>query len=132
MTAQALVARAKEAMERAYAPYSGFTVGAALLGKSGRVYVGCNVENASYPVTCCAERTALFAAVAAGEREFSALAVVGGRGGVVEDFCPPCGICRQALSEFCPAAFPVYLWRPDEIQTLPLGALLPHAFQLEP
>lgn len=132
MTAQALVARAKEAMERAYAPYSGFTVGAALLGKSGRVYVGCNVENASYPVTCCAERTALFAAVAAGEREFSALAVVGGRGGVVEDFCPPCGICRQALSEFCPAAFPVYLWRPDEIQTLPLGDLLPHAFQLEP
>ena len=130
MTAQALVARAKEAMERAYAPYSGFTVGAALLGKSGRVYVGCNVENASYPVTCCAERTALFAAVAAGERAFSALAVVGGRGGVVEDFCPPCGICRQALAEFCPAAFPVYLWRPDEIQTLPLGALLPHSFRL--
>ena len=132
MTAQALVARAKEAMERAYAPYSGFTVGAALLGKSGPVYVGCNVENASYPVTCCAERTALFAAVAAGERAFSALAVVGGRGGVVEDFCPPCGICRQALSEFCPAAFPVYLWRPDEVQCLTLGDLLPHAFQLEP
>ena len=130
MTAQALVARAKEAMERAYAPYSGFTVGAALLGKSGRVYVGCNVENASYPVTCCAERTALFAAVAAGEREFSALAVVGGRGGVVEDFCPPCGICRQALSEFCPAAFPVYLWRPDEVQCLTLGDLLPHSFRL--
>jgi len=89
-----LVAQAMRARERAYAPYSGYTVGAALLGKSGRVYTGCNVENAVYPLCTCAERVAVVKAVSEGEQEFVAMAVVTGKGGA------PCGSCRQALREF--------------------------------
>lgn len=89
-----LVDEARHARERAYAPYSRFLVGAALLGRSGRVYTGCNVENASYPLTICAERTALFKAVSEGEREFEAIAVVTDTGAM------PCGACRQVLREF--------------------------------
>ena len=94
MTDQELVALATQARESAYAPYSNYAVGAALLGKSGRVYTGCNVENAVYSLTICAERTALFKAVSEGEREFDALAVVTANGG------SPCGSCRQVLAEF--------------------------------
>ena len=93
-TDQELVALATKARERAYAPYSNYAVGAALLGKSGRVYTGCNVENAVYSLTICAERTALFKAVSEGERDFEALAVVTANGG------SPCGSCRQVLAEF--------------------------------
>ena len=89
-----LIARAREARRRAYAPYSHYAVGAALLGKSGKIYEGVNVENASYPLTICAERTAVFKAVSEGEREFEALAIVNASGG------SPCGACRQVLSEF--------------------------------
>jgi len=89
-----LIAQAMEVRERAYAPYSGYHVGAALLGKSGRVYTGCNVENAVYPLTTCAERTAVVKAVSEGERKFVALAVVTENGG------SPCGSCRQTLREF--------------------------------
>ena len=89
-----LVALAADARERAYAPYSGFAVGAALLGRSGRVYTGCNVENASYPLTTCAERTALAKAVSEGERSFEAIAVI------TETGATPCGACRQILREF--------------------------------
>jgi cytidine deaminase len=89
-----LITQAQAAREQAYAPYSGYQVGAALLGKSGRVYTGCNVENAVYPLVICAERTAVVKAVSEGEREFVALAVVTEKGG------SPCGSCRQTLREF--------------------------------
>ena len=120
---------AREAMGRAYAPYSGFQVGAALLGESGRVYVGCNVENAAYGPTCCAERTAFFSAVAQGERRFQALAVLGGMGGVVSRPAAPCGVCRQVMAEFCPPDFPIYMGGPDgRIEKHTLSELLPLAF----
>ena len=91
-----LIAAAQEARLRAYCPYSGFAVGAALLGEDGEIYQGCNVENAAYPATNCAERTALFTAVAAGCRRFRAIAVVGGpQGQDAQEICPPCGLCRQ-------------------------------------
>jgi cytidine deaminase len=98
MTDEKLVALAKEAMEYAYSPYSNFKVGAALLAKDGRVFTGCNVENASYGATNCAERTAVFKAVSEGCREFDAIAIVASSG----DFVSPCGICRQVLAEFMP------------------------------
>jgi cytidine deaminase len=98
MTDEKLVALAKEAMKNAYAPYSKFQVGAALLAKDGRVFTGCNVENASYGATNCAERTAIFKAVSEGYREFDAIAIVASSG----DFASPCGICRQVLAEFMP------------------------------
>ena len=96
MTHDELIARAVAARERAYAPYSKFKVGAALLGKSGRVYTGCNVENAAYGPSMCAERTAVFKAVSEGEREFEAIAVV------TENGVSPCGTCRQVMIEFAP------------------------------
>ena len=98
MTEKELVALAKEAMEHAYVPYSHFKVGAALLAKDGTVFKGCNIENASYGATNCAERTAIFKAVSEGYREFEAIAIVASSG----DFVPPCGICRQVLAEFMP------------------------------
>ena len=98
MTDEKLVALAKEAMEYAYSPYSNFKVGAALLAKDGRVFTGCNVENASYGATNCAERTAIFKAVSEGCREFDAIAIVASSG----DYASPCGICRQVLAEFMP------------------------------
>ena len=96
MTEKELVVLAKEAMEYAYSPYSKFKVGAAVLAKDGRVFTGCNVENASYGATNCAERTAIFKAVSEGYREFEAIAVVASSG----DYASPCGICRQVLAEF--------------------------------
>lgn len=129
MTPEALMELAREAMGRAYAPYSGFQVGAALLGESGRVYVGCNVENAAYGPTCCAERTAIFSAVAQGERRFQALAVLGGMGGVVSRPAAPCGVCRQVMAEFCSPDFSIYMGGPDgQIETHTLSELLPLAF----
>jgi cytidine deaminase len=94
MTDSELVAQAQQARQRAYAPYSSFPVGAALLGRSGRVYTGCNVENAAYPLVTCAERTAVTKAISEGEREFQAIAVVTATGAT------PCGACRQILREF--------------------------------
>ena len=131
MSGAELLALARRARENAYAPYSGFAVGAALLGADGRVYTGCNVENAAYPVACCAERTALFHAVAEGAREFAAIAVAGGRvGDNAGESCPPCGVCRQALAEFCDQeTFRVYLAAPGGgVEETTLGALLPRAF----
>ena len=109
MTPEELIALAKEAMTRAYAPYSGFKVGAALLCQDGTVYQGCNIENAAFSPTVCAERTAIFKAVSEGKREFAAIAVCGGKDGVITGLFPPCGVCRQVMAEFCPADFPIYL-----------------------
>ena len=128
MTDEALLDLAKEAMTHAYAPYSGFQVGAALLTKNGTVYQGCNIENAAYSPTNCAERTALFRAVYEGEREFAAIAVVGGRNGVPEEACPPCGVCRQALAEFCGPDFRILLEDGGTICCHTLGELLPCGF----
>ncbi len=127
-----LARRALQARENAYAPYSHFAVGAALLGEGGRVYAGCNLENASYGATICAERAALAAAVAAGERSFAALAVAGGpQGQPPAGDCFPCGICRQALSEFCAPQMPVLVVRGEgDWRWYTLEELLPYAFRL--
>lgn len=131
MTDTALLQAAKEAMKQAYAPYSGYQVGAALLCEDGSVYTGCNIENASFGVTNCAERTALFKAVSEGKRRFTAIAVIGGKGGVCADYAFPCGVCRQALSEFCGEEFRVVLGKDGgEAKVTTLGELLPGAFRL--
>ena len=131
MTKEELMALATEAMHHAYAPYSGFTVGAALLTKDGKVYQGCNIENASYSPTNCAERTAIFQAVYDGVRDFEAIAVVGGQNGVISDYCPPCGVCRQVLREFCRDDFKIYLGGPEgAIHVTTLAQLLPLSFSL--
>ncbi len=131
MTDKELVEKAKKAAEKAYAPYSGFTVGAALLGKSGRVYLGCNIENAAYTPTNCAERTAFFKAVSEGEREFVKIAVVGGRELDFSRYCTPCGVCRQVMSEFCGEDFTVVLGKNEgEPKVMTLGELLPCGFSL--
>ena len=129
MTPEELIRQAKLPMNRAYAPYSGFSVGAALLGTSGRVYLGCNIENAAYGPSNCAERTAVFKAVSEGERQFQAIAIVGGPGCRLTGFCPPCGVCRQVLREFCPDDFPIYLCNGEgTLQTFTLAQLLPESF----
>ena len=124
-----LLALAKQAMEQAYAPYSGVTVGAALETLAGKVYLGCNIENAAYGPTNCAERTAFFKAVSEGERQFRAIAVVGGKNGAPEGFFPPCGVCRQVMREFCAGDFLIYLQGPDgTVKTMTLAELLPQSF----
>ena len=128
MKAKDLIRLAEAARERAYAPYSNFLVGAALLGKSGKVYLGCNVENAGYSATNCAERTAFFKAISDGERGFQAIAIVGGKRGEKPGYCPPCGICRQVMAEFCDGEFPVVLGSADKYEIHKLSSLLPLAF----
>ena len=129
MTERELCAAAIAAMEKAYAPYSGYKVGAALLTKSGKVFTGCNIENASFSPTVCAERTAVFKAVSEGEREFAMLAVCGGKEGEITGVFPPCGVCRQVLAEFCPPEFPVLLVTgADTFERYTLAGLLPRGF----
>ena len=130
MTPEQLVALAKEAMAHAYAPYSGYKVGAALLCADGTVYQGCNIENASYSPTNCAERTAFFKAVYVGHRDFTAIAICGGKDGVITGTFPPCGVCRQVMREFCKDDFQVYIIGPDGFETQTLAQLLPHSFSL--
>lgn len=126
MTNEDLLAIAKDASLYAYAPYSGFCVGAALLGINGQVYTGCNVENASFGATNCAERAAVFKAVSDGCREFEKIAIVNVDGKLAY----PCGICRQVLSEFG-SDIEVIVKEQGKIQTYTLGQLLPHGFSLE-
>ena len=130
MEAKELIALAKEAMERAYAPYSGYKVGAALLCADGTVYQGCNIENASYSPTNCAERTAFFKAIYDGKREFTAIAVCGGKDGVITGAFPPCGVCRQVMREFCGDDFVLYLaGEGDTYEVCTLEQILPHSFR---
>ena len=129
MTREALCAAAIEAMGKAYAPYSGYKVGAALLTTDGKVYTGCNIENASYTPTVCAERTAIFKAVSEGERNFAMLAVCGGKDGQITGAFPPCGVCRQVMAEFCPKDMPILIVSAADAHTaVTLGDLLPYAF----
>ena len=127
---QALIRKAFEGQQFAYTPYSHFRVGAALRAKDGRVYTGCNIENAGYTPTNCAERTALFKAVSEGVREFDAIAIVGSRQGEVNTLVTgPCGVCRQALYEFCGDALTVIMAKTeDDYIVTTLGALLPYGF----
>ncbi len=125
MDYQSLIAKAMEARKQAYAPYSDFAVGAALLGKSGRVYTGCNVENASYGLSTCAERVAVFKAVSEGERDFAAIAVVTEKG------VTPCGACRQVLMEFGGNIQVIVADAAGEYRVLTLRDLLPDAFTPE-
>lgn len=120
---------AKEAIKNSYAPYSNYNVGAVLLCENGNIYKGCNIENASYSLTNCAERTALFSAFASGERKFKAICVVGGRKGEITDYAMPCGACRQVLAEFCDADFKVFVGKSEnDIKEYTLGELLPYSF----
>ncbi len=123
---------ALEVRSRAYAPYSGFCVGAALLCAGGRIYTGVNVENASYPVGLCAERGAFASAVAAGEREFIAIAITGGKAGQDPERCMPCGMCRQFMAELCGDEFEVLtVYSPERYESITLGNLLPECFRLK-
>ena len=130
MTHTALLKIAEEARKKAYTPYSNFSVGAALLCDDGEVFEGCNIENASYTPTCCAERVAVFSAVAAGKRSFSAIAVSGGKTGEDGDICYPCGVCRQVLAEFSDGSLEVVLGNGTEVTVTTIGELLPKAFKL--
>ena len=125
-----LIKQAIAAMQAAYAPYSHFRVGAALLTRSGRIYQGGNIENAAYTPTNCAERTAFFKAVSEGEREFAAICVVGGKDGVLTDYAAPCGVCRQVMMEFCnPESFLIILAMDENTyQEYTLKQLLPEGF----
>ena len=126
-----LVQAALAGLSRSYAPYSHFHVSAALLCGDGTIYTGNNIENAAYSATVCAERCAFFQAVGAGKRDFAAIAVCGGRDGAAEDFCPPCGVCRQALAEFCAGEMPVILVKSlEETEVYRLEELFPLAFSM--
>lgn len=125
---KALMAEAQKARQKSYSPYSHFRVGAALLTKSGKIYTGCNIENAAYTPTVCAERTAIFKAVSEGERDFEALAIIGGAEGETADFCAPCGVCRQVIAEFCDKNFKIVLGNEDNFKVYTLDGLLPFAF----
>ena len=127
---QELISAAMAQLERAYAPYSHFKVGAALLTEEGRIYTGCNIENAAYTPTNCGERTAFFKAVSEGERSFRAICIVGGMDGVPTDYTAPCGVCRQVMMEFCsPEEFEIILARgAEDYQIYKLKDLLPCGF----
>ena len=125
-----LVQAALAGLSRSYAPYSHFHVSAALLCGDGTIYTGNNIENAAYSATVCAERCAFFQAVGAGKRDFAAIAVCGGRDGAAEDFCPPCGVCRQVMREFCGPDFRILLAKENgEQRSYTLAELLPESFR---
>lgn len=126
-----LIKLAIEARKMSYSPYSGFAVGAALLCKDGNVYTGCNIENSAFTPTNCAERTAFFKAVSEGKRDFLKIAVVGGNAEaeIPEYHCPPCGVCRQVMKEFCSSDFEIIMAKTvDDYKVMTLSELLPASF----
>ena len=127
---QKMINLATEQLKYSYTPYSHFKVGAALLATEGKLYTGCNIENAAYTPTNCAERTAFFKAVSEGEREFQAICVVGGKDGVLTEYAAPCGVCRQVMMEFCnPETFQIILATSEEqYEIFTLKELLPLGF----
>lgn len=133
MKNEELILEAKKAREKSYSPYSHFQVGAALLAKNGKIYHGCNIENAAYTPTNCAERTAFFKAVSEGETEFEKIAIVGGmEGKEANEMCAPCGVCRQVMMEFCePEEFRIVLADgKGGCKEFTLAEMLPHGFKL--
>ncbi len=129
MTPEKLIELAKEAMTHSYSPYSGYKVGAALLCSDGSVYQGCNMENAAYSPSVCAERVAIIKAVYDGHRDFAAIAICGGKDGCITGTFPPCGVCRQVMREFCGTDFRIYMvGAGDSYQVITLGELLPCSF----
>lgn len=127
---QEMIDLAIEQLKYSYTPYSGFKVGAALLTKDGKLYTGCNIENAAYTPTNCAERTAFFKAVSEGERAFEAICVVGGKDGILTEYAAPCGVCRQVMMEFCsPETFKIILATSrEQYEIFTLKELLPLGF----
>jgi len=130
MNIESLIQQAILARDSSYSPYSNFMVGAALLGKSGRIYSGCNIENAAYTPTNCAERTAFFKAISEGEREFTAIAIAGWPKDGKPGYALPCGVCRQIMMEFCaPDRFKIIVARSeDDFKVHTLAELMPHGF----
>lgn len=128
--AEEMIELAIKQLSYSYTPYSGFKVGAALLTKEGKFYTGCNIENAAYTPTNCAERTAFFKAVSEGEREFAAICIVGGKDGVLTEYAAPCGVCRQVMMEFCnPDTFQIILaTSKEQYEIFTLKELLPLGF----
>lgn len=127
-----LIEEAIKAMHSAYAPYSNFKVGAALLTKSGKIYTGCNIENSSYSACICAERTVFFKAVSEGETQFESIAVTGGIYGIIKEYAYPCGSCRQVMTEFCSRDFKIISAKSkDDYMVNTLGELLPNSFTKE-
>ncbi len=132
MTNEELCKIAVKAMENSYSPYSNYKVGAALLTEDGKVYTGCNIENASFSATVCAERTAFFKAVSEGVHDFVKIAVAGGEKGTISGEFPPCGICRQVMAEFCNENFEILVVTSERTyQKYTLSELLPHSFNPE-
>lgn len=127
MTDVELVKSAKDSLENSYSPYSNFKVGVALLTENGKIYTGVNIENSSYSATVCAERTAIFKAVSDGKTKFSKIAIVSSN----DDFCYPCGVCRQVMAEFCSNDFEIILSSKNELKVFTLAELLPHFLNYE-
>ncbi len=131
MTDKELINKAIEALKYSYSPYSEFSVGVALLCMNGNVYTGCNIENASFSATLCAERTAFAKALSEGVKDFLTIAIVGGKKGKITDFCLPCGVCRQVMAEFCSDNFKIIIFNGKETKTYTLNSLLPQSFGRE-
>lgn len=125
-----LIEFAKQALKNSYSPYSKFKVGAALLCENGEVYTGTNIENSSFSATNCAERTAFFSAVSKGVRGFKKIAVIGGKNGEISDYCPPCGVCRQVMAEFCKKNFEIVLFNGQQVKKYSLEEILPISFEM--